>query len=352
MSVIISYASRRSAATAGTRSELRWTRKRFGPILLGLLAFPLVLILDSRISQGAESNSPPTSPSQIESTNLQQLLRTCLQIQEQLRSTQLALEQNRQEIKATAAQNAEAVPKGLQVIQEAFAAQRAQDLEAMQRSNRLVLIAAGTLAAMSLLTMLVLTCFLWRMSKTSAGISAALPAALGLGQGSALAATGPVEQSRLRLLGAMEQLDKRIHEFKGAIGPGGNGDLALDPDCGSPAAGAEPSQDNEHARISLLLNQAHSLMKLDNPGAALACFEAVLALNANHTEALVKKGAALERLHRLNEAIECYDRAIAVDSSMTTAYLHKGGLCNRLERFKEALQCYEKALHTHDQRGS
>ena len=75
-------------------------------------------------------------------------------------------------------------------------------------------------------------------------------------------------------------------------------------------------------------------------------------LDPDHSEALVKKGAALERLQKLNEAIECYDRAIAVDSSMTTAYLYKGGLYNRLERFKEALQCYEKALHTHDQRGS
>ncbi len=78
----------------------------------------------------------------------------------------------------------------------------------------------------------------------------------------------------------------------------------------------------------------------------------MLALDPNHTEALVKKGAALERLHKLNEAIECYDRAIAVDGSMTTAYLYKGGLYNRLERFKEALQCYEKALRTHDQRRS
>jgi tetratricopeptide (TPR) repeat protein len=86
-----------------------------------------------------------------------------------------------------------------------------------------------------------------------------------------------------------------------------------------------------------------------NPEAALARLEEVLSLNPHHSEALVRKGATLERLHKLNEAIECYDQAIAVDDTMTIAYLHKGGLCNRLERFKEALECYEKALRTHDQ---
>ena len=111
-----------------------------------------------------------------------------------------------------------------------------------------------------------------------------------------------------------------------------------------------PGRD-EHARIAELLSQAHSMLDVDNPEAALACFDEVLALEPDHSEALVKKGAALERLHKLNEAIECYDRAIAVDDTMTIAYLHKGGLCNRLERFKEALECYEKALRTHDQLG-
>ena len=45
----------------------------------------------------------------------------------------------------------------------------------------------------------------------------------------------------------------------------------------------------------------------------MEAFDQVLALDANHPEALVKKGAALERLRKLDEAIACYDRAIAAD---------------------------------------
>jgi tetratricopeptide (TPR) repeat protein len=70
----------------------------------------------------------------------------------------------------------------------------------------------------------------------------------------------------------------------------------------------------------------------------------------NNTEALVKKGAALEKLRKLDEAIVCYDQAIAADSSMTIAYLQKGGLCNRLERFSEAMECYEQALRTQEKK--
>ena len=351
MSVIVAYDSRLSGATSGLRSESRLVRNCLAPILRALLASALILFSGSWVSHGAETNTPPPSPVPIGGTNFQQLLRTCLQIQEQLQATQLAVEHNRQETKEVAAQNAEALAKGLQVLQDAFSAQRARDLEAMQRSNKIMLLVGGTLAALGFLIMLIIACLQWRTSKALAEISAVLPAAMGSAAGSAVATLGPAEQSNLRLLGAMEQLDRRIHEFKRTISPGGNGDSAAGFSRGSAAAGAEPSQSNQPARISLLLSQAQSMTNSGSPAAAVACLDEVLSLDPDHTEALVKKGAALERLHKLNEAIECYDRAIAADGSMTLAYLHKGGLCNRLERFKEALECYGKALLTHDQEG-
>ena len=183
-------------------------------------------------------------------------------------------------------------------------------------------------------------------------LSAGLPAVLGLGGGSVTVALGPAEQSHLRLLGGMEHRDQRIHEFKRAILPAGNNNPNGGPNRSLAAPGGGPPQAHDPARIALLLNQARSMTSSGSPAAAVACLDEVLSLDPNHTEALVRKGAALERLHKLNEAIECYDRAIAVDSSMTLAYLHKGGLCNRLERFKEALECYEKARVTHDQHGT
>ncbi len=361
MSVITPYASRLFGALSGIRCQLRLVRNHLAPLLGGLLAIPLVLFPDPGIGEGAESNSPPLRPSQVEFTNLQQLLRTTLQIQEQLRGMQLAVEQTRQQANDAATQSAAALSNGLQVLQKAFSAQRTHEVKAMQSSNQAMLIGACTFAGASSLVMLMMIYLQWRTSNSLAAISGALPINRGMGSTShapALNAGWPratgdlIGESNSRLLGALEQLDKRIDDVKRAISFNGNGGLGAAADCGSALTGSDSSQPDEHARIWMLLNKAQVMMNLEDPEAAVVCFDEVLALDPNHTGALVKKGAALERLQKLNEAIECYDRAIALDGSMTTAYLHKGGLCNRLERFKEALQCYEKALHTHDQRSS
>jgi tetratricopeptide (TPR) repeat protein len=236
----------------------------------------------------------------------------------------------------------------------------------MQKSNQIMLIMAGTFAGIGVLTMLIMTWFQWRMSSRLAGIAAAWPAAPGLTQGSTVSELaagdssrvqgGSVAQPELRLLPAIEQLKKRIHGLEqgaraglasgeGARSSGGNGAPS---DSDLEAGSVDLATMDGPARVAALLREARARLNADDTPAALACLDKVLALAPNHGEALVKKGAALERLHRLNEAIECYDRAIAADGAMTIAYLHKGGLCKRLERFKEALECYEEALRRHD----
>jgi hypothetical protein len=177
------------------------------------VAFPLVLASGSLASLGAENSPPPLAASHLEETNSQALLHAFFQLQEQLQATQLAIEQSRQEAKEAAAQNAGALAKGLQSIQQAVSAQRAQDMEAMQKSNKVMLIVAGTFAGMGLLTLLMMTCFQWRMSKGLAEISAALSPALGLGAGSAAAALALANQPELRLFGATEQTEKHTHEL-------------------------------------------------------------------------------------------------------------------------------------------
>jgi Flp pilus assembly protein TadD len=59
--------------------------------------------------------------------------------------------------------------------------------------------------------------------------------------------------------------------------------------------------------MTVLLGKGQSLLNLDHAEEAVACFDQVLAIDANHAEAQVKKGAALERLRKLDEAIVCYD---------------------------------------------
>lgn len=171
----------------------------------------LVLYSVSQASLAAETNPPPTA-SQTEETNTQAVAEAYLQLQEQLRATQVAIEQNHEEIRAAAAQSAEAFSKALQTLQEGFAAQRARDLEAMQQSNKFILFMVSIFAAMGFLSMLVISYSQWRMSKGLAEISAALPVVLGLGAGSTVAALGPGQPSKLRQLGATERAEMRNQE--------------------------------------------------------------------------------------------------------------------------------------------
>jgi len=330
----------------------------------------LALICCSARCLGAEPVSPPAALVRSEETNTQETLRSYLQLQEQIHATQLAIEHSRTQAEAAAAETAKAFTARLQGIEQALSSQRAQELEAMQSSNKVMLIVAGLFAALGLLAMLFMAYFQWRTINRLAEISAALPLAHALGSGPAVAGLSggdphfltisPPEQSNQRLLGALERLEKRIHELEHTAHPLMHEGPSLNQEAKSPppasngepiaAAPADAAAAPDAARITVLLGKGQSLLNLDQAEEALECFEQVLALDTSHPEALVKKGAALERLRKLDEAIACYDRAIAADGSLTVAYLYKGGLFNRMERFGEALECYEQALRTQEAR--
>ena len=330
----------------------------------------LALIGCSARCPGAEPVSPPAALGRADETNAQETLRSYLQLQEQIHATQLAVERSRTQAEAAAAETAKTFSSRLQGIEQALALQRAQELEAMQSSNKAMLVVAGLFAALGLLAMVFMAYFQWRTINRLAEISATLPMAHVFGSGPAVAALGAgdphlvtsssAEQSNQRLLGALEQLEKRIHELEHTTHPPLYEGTALNqeakgpppPSDGGPAPAAPPdaAAAPDAARITLLLGKGQSRLNLDQAEEALECFEQVLALDPNQPEALVKKGAALERLRKLDEAIACYDRAIAADSSLTVAYLYKGGLFNRMERFNEALECYEQALRTQEAR--
>jgi tetratricopeptide (TPR) repeat protein len=284
----------------------------------------------------------------------------------------------------------EALAGRLQAVEQALAAQRSRELETMQGSNRIMLIVAGAFATIGLLALVLMAWFQWRTISGLAAISAAFPIARALGSSPAMralgmgaaevTAAGPAEQSNLRLLGALEQLEKRLHDLEhtaaappaaqpaaqpaarsdgpatdaAQTGPAPlNGeDEELATANGKPTTAPTPTSSPDEAQDGAgLLAKGQSLLEHDDAQGALACFERLLQADPGNAEALVKKGASLERLQKLEAAIECYDRAIAADGSLTIAYLHKGGLFNRLERFDEALACYEQALRTQEKRG-
>lgn len=308
----------------------------------------------------------------VSDTNTQETLRAYLQLQEQLHLTQLAIEQNRREARETAAQSSEALSSRLQTIEKALESQRSRELQEIQSSSRSMLLVAGTFAGVGFVAMFLMSFFQWRTANRLAEISGSLPATLALGSGPGrntmgpaeahVVSVGPADQSSVRLIGALEELEKRIYELEhttrtplSEAATSGNGrsesSIASDENSGSAHTSTHNSTNAvEPDRVTVLLGKGQSMLNLDDARAAVTCFDEVLAIQPNNAEAWVRKGTALEKLQQLNEAAECYDRAIAADGSMTIAYLHKGGLFNRMERFNDALECYEKALRTQERR--
>jgi tetratricopeptide (TPR) repeat protein len=121
------------------------------------------------------------------------------------------------------------------------------------------------------------------------------------------------------------------------------------PNGSDPSAHASATTD-QAARITVLLGKGKFLLSTNKARDAVACYDEILKLDANHAEALVKKGTALERLKQDDAAIRCYDRAIEINQKMTLAYLSKAGVCNRLGRYDEAMECYEHALLTEEEK--
>jgi tetratricopeptide (TPR) repeat protein len=262
---------------------------------------------------------------------------------------------NRQEAAAAAATNSQAVEARLRLLEKTFADGRLDLMEGINRSDRMVLMAAGTFAAIGFLVLLLAAFLQWtavnRLAAATASLSAHPPQLSGPGAAQ-LPPAHVLEQSSTRFLALIERLEQRIHELEGSVKPpqslsesrATNGD-ANGPPAESSAGEISPSAvPGQASAINVLLNKSQTLLKLDKPEAALGCLEEVLSLDPANTDAMVKKGAALERLQRFDEAVQCYDRAIAQDNSMTMAYLYKGGVFNRTERYSEALACYEQAL--------
>ena len=324
--------------------------------------FCLLFALSFANVQGANSDLPATvgiPPETGVASN--ESLRAYLQLQEQLHDTQMAIERNRLEVQAAAAQSAITLSNRLQAIELSLLVQRASELEEAQRTNRLMLTVLGVFAVVGLAAAMLTVYFQSRAVNRMADISTALSASRGLAFPSAAAlaiegheafSNGAVEQSNSRLMSLVEHLEKRIAELEQTaalplteVAPASNGETESHPELA-----LNPVDEEKPVQIAQLLEQGQSLLNADRAEEAIACFDQVLAADPNHAEALVKKGTALEKLRQPQEALEYYDRAIAADGSLTIAYLHKGGLCSRLEKYGEAMECYERALHTQEKK--
>ena len=382
------------------------SRVRIGYLGAGL--FACVCLLGGG-GTGRCADSPARGASDVPAAESAPALSVHFQEQQDL--IRHAIEQARREADAAARRNEEILTERLAQIQQSLEAQHWRELDAVQNSNRTAMMVAGALAGTGLLGLFCLALFLMRATNRLTEAALAAPFGHTLDAGHArraltvgdphLAVSNPAELVGARFLGAIEQLEKRLHELGHSTphapladasthsdggpqpettgpptpGPSEEGNLPTPaPSQEGNSSGAVAGERPSHARtedmvvareqaqmdhgpapelvapaepgsqLGLLLTKGQSLLIRDQAADALACFDEVIARDPQNTEALVKRGIALERLGRAEEAVDSYDHAIAVNGSLTAAYLHKGGVFNRLERYEEALKCYEQAL--------
>jgi tetratricopeptide (TPR) repeat protein len=286
-------------------------------------------------------------------------IRSFLHLQQQVHETQLSIERSRVEAERLAAKNAEALDARLRLLEKSLDETQKLNADSLReamgvlgKSNERMMTLAGAFALAGFLALLGTAWLQWRTVNrmTSLPAAASLPPWLPApGQSVTPAAASA------RLLDAMGQLEQRIsgleHRPENSHTP--------------PSAGAEvaskPSESNGQPQqtapadaaaeaLSRLMQEGEECLTREEVERAIERFDTVLSRQPAHTEALLRKGVALERLQRNQEAIECYDRAIAADHTLTMAYLYKGGLFNRMERFTEAMNCYEQALKIQEDR--
>jgi tetratricopeptide (TPR) repeat protein len=340
---------------------------------LGALCVALVLLAAPATTRAqAPTESALPKPAGIDELTQAELLKSYLQIRDQLHATQLAIANSRAETESTARAQATAIAEKLEAIKAAMETERQrQQVETLranaererqqmdaQRSNRTVLWVAVGFGAIGLLAMLFMPLIqlrtINRIAEVATQRSPAPAALMGAGETDTLPGH-TVALSNQRLMSVIERMEKRIfelehtttHPLAAAVtieAKTSNGSEAI-----AQAAPATNSAADQAARIGVLLDKGKFLLSTNKAKEAVAVYDEVLKINANHAEALVKKGAALEKLKQDDAAIRCYDRAIEVNQKLTIAYLSKAGVCNRLGRYDEAMECYEHALETEDE---
>jgi tetratricopeptide (TPR) repeat protein len=236
-----------------------------------------------------------------------------------------------------------------------------RELQALQSSSRLNFTVVAIVACFGLLALAVMAFFLFRATNRLAALPQAFaqltaPGAAVPSAGRFLLAGTTSADANARLLSVVGLLEKKFGDLERAVettpavaAPGQPAELGV-------AMANGNGHSHEHAPRSAPAPEADALRGLlargqrqldeDATDDALRTLDEALALAPRNTDALVKRGKALEKLGRMEDALRCYDRALEIDDSLTIAHLSKGGVYNRLDRFGEALECYERALQT------
>jgi hypothetical protein len=189
----------------------------------GLFLVGVFCALMARVAPAADTPAPEISPPNTNAVSAGEMQRAFAQLQEQIHAAQVAIERVQLDAQAASRQNAEDLAARFQLFEKSLNTQRASEFEAMQRTNRLTLLVAGIIAAVVFITMLFTAYFQWRVAARLAELSSVRPTLLTLANSRALseleagrqaASSQAVEQANARLLGAVEQLRRRILELE------------------------------------------------------------------------------------------------------------------------------------------
>jgi predicted O-linked N-acetylglucosamine transferase (SPINDLY family) len=90
--------------------------------------------------------------------------------------------------------------------------------------------------------------------------------------------------------------------------------------------------------------QGCTLLGLNKPADALACFEQALSIAPYFVEALTNRGALLLTLKKHEKALQSLDAALAINPSMVEAWNNRGNALSELGRYDEAVASYDKVL--------
>src|ERR1039458_7316077 len=234
----------------------------------------LIVFVCSTFSSGVfAAETSPISPSPAENSTVQTQINGYLQIQEQLHDTQLAIEHNRQQAEAAAKRNAADMAARIEALQPIIAAQRASEVETMQKMQQFMLILAGAFGTIGLLVVLLMAYLQWRTVSRLVELSSLRPPEFAPGNGRispSLVASASVEQSNARLFNMVDQLEKRILELKQATRAPLNETTSSA--VHEPNGAPKVSNDRDEC-VANLLAEGQSLLVANEPQKALECFD-------------------------------------------------------------------------------
>jgi tetratricopeptide (TPR) repeat protein/2-polyprenyl-3-methyl-5-hydroxy-6-metoxy-1,4-benzoquinol methylase len=96
--------------------------------------------------------------------------------------------------------------------------------------------------------------------------------------------------------------------------------------------------------VTALTNRANTLNELGRFQDAINSSDRALAINPNHLDAFIPRGAALFASGRYAEALETYERPLRHNPNIAMAWIGRGNVLFELKRYDEALAAYDRSL--------